>query len=46
MSKLEQHYRHAIYVNRYLDMNDKPINYSLECEDCNEVIFDEFVAEW
>ena len=37
----ERHFNHDIVIARYLGLDGAPVNYSVECEDCNEVIIDD-----
>lgn len=37
------HYGHEIVVAQYSD-NATPVNFAVECLDCNEVLFDEEVV--
>ncbi len=40
--EISKHYGHEIVVARYTDPStDTPVNYSVECMDCYEVIVDE-----
>ena len=40
--KIAEHFGHSIVIAKYSDENT-PVNYSVECEDCFEVLFDEEV---
>lgn len=42
---LSRHYGHEVTISEYVDLDNNPINYSLECFTCYEVIIDEEVAE-
>jgi hypothetical protein len=42
--KLAPHYAHEIVCARYATEDGEVANYSLECLDCNEVLFDEEAA--
>ena len=41
--ELERHFNHSIVIARYSGLMGEPVNYSIECEDCFEVIIDEEV---
>jgi hypothetical protein len=38
--ELDKHFDHRIVIAKYYDEHG-PVNYSVECEDCFEVIIDE-----
>lgn len=40
---LVEHFGHSVAIVRYFGVDDRPINYSLECQECFEVIIDEEV---
>jgi hypothetical protein len=40
MTKMESHFGHNVVVARYTDGIATPV-YSIECEDCYEVVFGE-----
>jgi hypothetical protein len=35
-----KHFDHDIVIAKYSGLDDEPVNYSVECEDCYEVIID------
>jgi hypothetical protein len=37
--ELGKHYAHEVVVARYM-YDDIPLNYAIECMDCNEVLLD------
>lgn len=39
--ELERHFNHDIVIARYTTVAGEPVNYSVECEDCHEVIIDD-----
>ena len=39
--RFARHFDHNIVIARYHGLDDEPINYSVECEDCYEVIIDD-----
>jgi hypothetical protein len=41
--KIAPHFNHNIEIAKYSDGNGNAVNYSVECIDCFEVIFDEDV---
>jgi hypothetical protein len=41
--EIAKHYGHKVVVARYSDLENVFVNYSVECEDCFEVIVDEEV---
>ena len=41
--EIGKHYGHEIVVAQYSDSEGTPVNYSIECMDCFEVIVDEEV---
>lgn len=41
--ELYRHFDHDIVIAKYSGKDDEPVNYSVECETCNEVIVDEDV---
>lgn len=41
--ELERHFNHSIVIAKYSGLDDEPVNYAVECEDCHEVIVDEEV---
>jgi hypothetical protein len=41
--EIAKHYGHKIVVAEYHELDNTPVNYSVECEDCFEVIVDEEV---
>ena len=43
--KLKPHYAHEIVCARYTDNDGEVLEYSLECLDCDEVLFSEEVAQ-
>jgi len=43
MNKIAPHFNHNIVVAKYSGLNGEPIHYSVECEDCFEVLADEDV---
>ena len=43
MSRIGEHYGHSVVVARYTDSNGEVVNYSVECNDCYEVIIDDEV---
>jgi len=42
---VKEHTDHRIYVTCYCDSSNHPINYSVECMTCNEVIIDANVED-
>ena len=44
MMELERHFNHSIVIARYSGLDDEPVNYAVECEDCFEVIIDQDVS--
>ena len=44
MMELERHFNHDIVIARYSGLDDEPVNYAVECEDCFEVIIDQDVS--
>ena len=42
--ELERHFNHSIVIAKYSGLDDEPVNYSIECEDCFEVIIDQDVS--
>jgi len=41
MTEYSAHYGHKIVISKYIDPDGKPVNYSIECEECFEVLTDE-----
>lgn len=41
--EIRKHYGHEVVVAQYSDYDNNPVNYALECMDCNEVLADEEV---
>ena len=39
--RFARHFDHNIVIARYHGLDDEPISYSVECEDCFEVIIDD-----
>ena len=39
--RFERHFNHDIVIARYTTVAGEPVNYSVECEDCHEVIIDD-----
>jgi hypothetical protein len=42
---IANHYGHEIVIANYTDLEGEPTNYSVECMDCFEVLFDEEVTK-
>lgn len=42
---LERHFDHPIVIARYRGLDNEPITYSVECEECFEVLFDSEVLD-
>jgi hypothetical protein len=38
---LELHFDHDIVIAKYSGLDGEPVNYSIECETCYEVIIDD-----
>ena len=45
MNGYSAHYGHKIVVSEYVDLDEKPANYAIECEECFEVLTDEEVSQ-
>ena len=43
--RFARHFDHDIVIARYTGMDGSPVNYSVECEDCHEVIIDDEALE-
>jgi hypothetical protein len=43
MYELDKHFGHNIVIAKYSGLDNEPVNYSVECETCFEVIVDEEV---
>ena len=39
--ELERHFDHDIVIAKYSGLDGEPVNYSVECETCYEVIIDD-----
>ena len=39
--RFKRHFNHDIVIAKYTGLDDEPVNYSVECEDCHEVIIDD-----
>jgi hypothetical protein len=39
--ELAKHFDHDIVIAKYTGLDGEPVDYSVECEDCHEVIIDE-----
>ena len=39
--RFARHFDHDIVIARYTGLDGTPVNYSVECEDCHEVIIDD-----
>jgi hypothetical protein len=44
MNKIGVHYGHNVVVSRYDNTKGVAVNYSVECNDCYETLFDEEVV--
>jgi hypothetical protein len=43
--RFARHFDHDIVIAKYTGLDDTPVNYSVECEDCHEVIIDDEALE-
>ena len=43
--ELERHFNHDIVIAKYSGLDGEPIEYSIECETCHEVIIDEIMYD-
>jgi hypothetical protein len=44
MTEYSEHYGHKIVISEYVDLDGKPVNYAIECEECFQVLTDEEVS--